>query len=247
MISEIDIRWWCALNSAVGLADIKSVCDLGQQELKRTDPADYDKIVRTFAGMCGTPSADLSGCRTSADIWRAVGRDIVSIDVVGAGPDFRYLDLNVADTPADLIGRFDLVTNAGTTEHVFNQLNCMRVMHDLAKVRGVMAHVVPAAGFFNHGFFHYTVKFFTTLARANGYHCLDAWIGVDQQSGHIEPDIAAFLDASNHPMFKDVRGSALHPYHDGNGAEKFQAQDSGLYVFVRKNVDEPFRIPLDIP
>ena len=247
MISETDILWWCALNSAVGLTDIRAVCDIGQQELIRSDEAAYLKAAQTFALVCGEPDADIVSCHSSADLWRAVGRRIVSIDLVGSGDDFRRLDLNVEGAPRDLAGEFDLVTNTGTTEHIFNQPNCFRVIHDLAKVRGVMAHALPAAGYANHGFFHYTVKFFTALASANDYHCLDAWLSVDEATGPLAPDLVAFLDATDHQMFKDVRGSVLHPLAGGYCAHRYRASDAGLYVFLRKNFDKPFRLPVDVP
>jgi hypothetical protein len=64
------------------------------------------------------------------------------------------------------------VTNFGTTEHVANQLNALRIMHELAAPDGVMIHRVPSQGGFNHGLVNYTPKFFGMLARNNNYRWL---------------------------------------------------------------------------
>jgi hypothetical protein len=53
---------------------------------------------------------------------------------------------------------FDLVINAGTTEHVSNQENAFRVIHDLTKRGGMMNHEVPAGGMIDHGFFSYQAE-----------------------------------------------------------------------------------------
>ena len=59
--------------------------------------------------------------------------------------------------PAAIVVR--LVVNAGTTEHVVNQDNAFRVMHDLTKVGGVMMHEVPAGGMLTHGVVGYNPQF----------------------------------------------------------------------------------------
>jgi hypothetical protein len=58
---------------------------------------------------------------------------------------------------------FDLVVNAGTTEHVVNQDNAFRVIHDLTKVGGVMMHEVLGGGMLTHGVVSYNPQFFWLL------------------------------------------------------------------------------------
>src|SRR6185312_4011949 len=72
---------------------------------------------------------------------------------------------------------YSLVTNFGTSEHVFNQANLFRMMHDLARPGGIMIHGVPFMGYVDHGFFSYHPNFFTALARYNSYEILGIWIG----------------------------------------------------------------------
>jgi len=65
-----------------------------------------------------------------------------------------FFDLNTGDVPGDHGGSFDVVLNCGTSEHVFNQYNTFKIMHDAARVGGLMCHAVPMTGYLAHGVFH---------------------------------------------------------------------------------------------
>jgi predicted O-methyltransferase YrrM/SAM-dependent methyltransferase len=246
MISETDLIWWSALHDAYALTDIQAVCDLGQQEMYDGGSGHFASACRRFAERCGRPGVDLTQCRSSAALWRALGRRIVSIDVAGSGDDFRYVDLNYDATPLDLREGFDFVTNTGTSEHILNQLNVLQVMHDLTKPGGIMAHAVPTGGYCGHGFFTYHLKLFTSLAKANDYDCLDTWIAVEQELEGLRADIIDFLKG-DHRMFRNVRAGPEHPLVVfGDLAPRFKANNANLYVFLRKNSDAPFRPALDL-
>ena len=246
MISETDLIWWSALHDAYALTGIRAVCDLGQQEFFNGGSGHFDGACRQFAERCGMPGVDLTRCRSSAALWRALGRQLVSIDVVGSGDDFRCLDLNYDPAPVDLRAAFDFVTNVGTSEHILNQLNVFRVMHDLTRPGAVMAHAVPTGGYCGHGFFNYNLNLFTSLCKANGYDCLDSWISVEQETHGLRPDIIEFL-SGDHRMFRNVRAGADHPIVVfGDLAPRFKANDASLYVFLRRNSDAPFRVAVDV-
>jgi hypothetical protein len=223
------------------------VCDLGLQDLTRVVPKNFDSIAKHFAELCGEPNVSLAECRTSAEMWRTLNREIISLDIVGNDSSLVHFDLNTDRVPAELKNHFDFVTNVGTTEHVFNQMNCFTVLHDLVKVGGIMAHAVPSAGFENHGLFNYPLKFFTRIARDNDYECLDAWMSVDFKSIQFKPDVADFLQ-DNQKMFKNARSSEHHPIYFYNlSFAEYGSSDSCLYVFLRKTHSGPFRTPIDLP
>ena len=62
-----------------------------------------------------------------------------------------------------------MVTNFGTTEHIANQLQSFKIIHDLAAPGALMLHVVPAGGMPTDGLVSYNPKFFWLLCRSNGY------------------------------------------------------------------------------
>lgn len=86
----------------------------------------------------------------SRPFWQWLGLDYASIDIDGS-PDSIPLDLNCDSVPRGALGKYGLVTNFGTTEHVANQLNAFKAIHDLTSHGGVMVHNVPAQGMANHG------------------------------------------------------------------------------------------------
>ncbi|MGT2440264.1 hypothetical protein ACU4GH_35950 [Bradyrhizobium betae] len=75
-----------------------------------------------------------------------------------------------------MIGRYDVVFNFGTTEHIFNQWNCFEVIHDACTVGGVIYHQLPASGYLDHGYYCYTPLFFKEMAAANSYELLDLFV-----------------------------------------------------------------------
>ena len=106
---------------------------------------------------------------SSAPFWSALGFQRSAVDMEG---DAIRLNLNRGRVPRRLRGAFDLVVNAGTTEHVANQVNAFRIIHHLVRVGGIMYHELPAGGLIDHGLVGYQPKFFNMLANFNGYEAL---------------------------------------------------------------------------
>ena len=115
----------------------------------------------------------------SKDMWEYLGVNYTAIDI-DKSPHSINIDLNFDDCPREYVSRFDLVTNLGTTEHVSNHSNAMKVMHDLVKPGGFLYHNVPMQGFEMHGMINYNPKFFWMLSRANGYKF--CWMDVCQET-----------------------------------------------------------------
>jgi len=117
-----------------------SVCELGDQ------------------GMCGT-------ARQLAKDWYlqlGCGR-YVSIDGNGRGTLTADLNLPVKLDP------FDLVTDFGTGEHIFDQAQVWRTLHDLTKRGGHIAFDRPAQGYQKHCYYLVNDCLFHDIADANGY------------------------------------------------------------------------------
>jgi hypothetical protein len=133
-------------------------------------------------------------------------------------------DLNTFIVPGEHRGVYDLIANLGSTEHIFDQVNVFRCIHDFAKVGGIFWHSVPAVGYYNHSLYNYHPLFFVFLARANEY-CIEA-------AGLSQP----------HFEFTIPRSDALY------GSEAWAAirQFSGMISFVmKKTSDRPFQLFTD--
>lgn len=119
------------------------------------------------------PNISLSGYQSGMLVkkfYDDLGFDYVAIDLdTYNGSDFVLnYDLNEAQCPPEQKNKYDLVTNYGTTEHLINQTNAFKMIHDLCKVNGVMINTVPSYDI-GHGFFNYTSMFFKSLAKDNNY------------------------------------------------------------------------------
>lgn len=101
-------------------------------------------------------------------LMEALGFDYIAFDMYSAGRT-RKFDFNYDRLSFFQRGKFDLVMNLGTSEHVANQFNLFKTAHDAMKVGGVLFNNVPFFGGPDHGLFNYHPKFFVTLAANNAY------------------------------------------------------------------------------
>jgi hypothetical protein len=162
--------------------------------------------------------------------WQWLEFNHAAIDI-DESPGSIPLDLNYDTVPLEEKGKYDLVTNLGTTEHVANQLNAFKLIHELTKLGGVMVHELPAQGMFNHGLINYNPKFFWMLARSNRYKWLHTNFSVGFPHDfptNIVDEVTKFV-----PQFSDrVAG--------------YKAADCGILVVVQKIVEMDYVAPLDV-
>jgi hypothetical protein len=165
------------------------------------------------------------------EFWEWLGCEYASIDIEGS-PGSIPLDLNFDAAPPDALGRYHLVTNLGTTEHVANQLNAFKLIHDLTALGGVMIHNLPAQGMPNHGLVNYNSKFFWTLARSNGYN----WLYIDYTGSPTSYELPE--NVVEH--IKSFRPDIVTRVKD------HRISDAGIIVALQKVYDIPFVPPLDV-
>jgi hypothetical protein len=124
------------------------VCDLGSQDV--------------YEGSNSTGSA--------RDLMEKRGYGYCCIDIDGRHGAWR-MDLNTAKATGEY--QFDVVTNHGTTEHVFDQANVFCIMHDLCALDGLMIHMVPSKRYgSSHGFYYYDKVLFRHMAACNKYETI---------------------------------------------------------------------------
>lgn len=97
-----------------------------------------------------------------------------SIDIASSYKTI-IVDLNRMHIPSNMNGAFDTVVNFGTSEHILNQMNTFKAVHDATKVGGLIMHSLPHVGYVDHGYFCYTSRFFFDLSGYNGYEVVDMW------------------------------------------------------------------------
>jgi hypothetical protein len=163
------------LKRSGALSQARRVIEIGSQQLGDSFLASTDLLDQTYQ-LFGRPRVELgspsggdfaSTAPPSKPFWTSIGFDYATIDYDGHR-DSIPLDLNTDRVPEKLRQQFDLVINTGTTEHIANQAQAFRIIHDLTRIGGVMFHEVPA-GSWNHGLINYTPKFFLLLHKQNDY------------------------------------------------------------------------------
>jgi len=228
-----------SLNELIGirysgrLENLTSVCDIGATQL---DLKGHAASMRAFLEAYGCQSLPAdedieqwSEGGHAEKLWRACNLEYTAVDV-STEIETLNLDLNFDAVPPEHLGRYQLVLNFGTTEHVCNQLHAMRVIHDLCAPGGLIYHVVPFSGYQNHGFFRYNAKFFWSLCRSNDYGYHDLYVDLADSPEPIHPDIATNMGRFGHGLYR---------------VSHFSTIEGVLRVLMQKQSATHFRPPFD--
>jgi len=113
-------------------------------------------------------------CHTAKELFNHFGFNDISIDLNGKD---GALPLDLGKPIKKFRGKFDVLINGGTTEHVDNQYICWKNIHNLCKENALVVSVVPLNGnMINHKSWRYSLKFFNDLADVNKYKVLQSRI-----------------------------------------------------------------------
>lgn len=137
--------------------------------------ADLDAWAGSLASRSG--NAEDGQPRNQAfvgELLEAAGMIYDAIDIAD-GYKTTIVDLNSAPLPRRMKSFYDTVINCGTSEHILNQFNTFKAVHDATKVGGIILHQVPSVGYTDHCYFCYTSRFFCDLAGYNQYSIEDLW------------------------------------------------------------------------
>ena len=164
----------------------------------------YEKMMlKPPAWVCDLGSQDMSLFESiSAREWmERQGFNYTCIDQDGKYGAMK-LDLNTA-THKNVGGIFDIVTNHGTSEHVFNQANVFELMHNITDLGGLMIHAVPTLQFGRpHGFYFYDKTIFKDLAYTNNSDILHMY----RRSEPCEIILVAMRKLSNSYFKMPIQG-----------------------------------------
>jgi SAM-dependent methyltransferase len=219
--------------------------DLGTQNLYHLSLESAQAFARKHGGISDEAAfakavepAVLKSQAAPSSGWLSEIIDLTNVEYtsfdVCAGLKTEILDLNREDLPEKYREYFDVVLNFGTTEHIFNQLNSYRLMHDALSSGGVFFHQVPTLGYVDHGYFCYHSLFFKDLALANDYEILDMWYCT---SGGFP--VNATIDVRD-PLKPGIKNSAAIP------ADAAMPLSAVLNVVMRKKRSSPFRVALEL-
>lgn len=168
------------------LADVRNVVDIGSIEYE-IKAAEHDVVFERFFERAHAPVPTGRNPETglykggACEFYENLGYEYVALDIDGRF-GARVFDFNHDQAPEDLVGWSDLTANLGTIEHVFNQVNCFRVVDQVTKIGGLMLHLSPVHNSIYHGLFQYNPRLFSALAEFNGYEMLGQWASTKDPS-----------------------------------------------------------------
>jgi hypothetical protein len=181
---------------------IDSVVELGSQGVWCPDRRLLTDLFEAF-GRPLPPHSELdlyinntgTGLAPSRHLHECLGFKYDCVDIDGNFGSLT-LDLNFDSVPADRCGKYGLTTNHGTSEHILDQRNTFKAIHDFTAPGGLMLHALPFTVHLEHGFFNYQPNLFDALARYNEYQTLGTWVGPDWTLSSLvpwEPRLLEFL------------------------------------------------------
>jgi SAM-dependent methyltransferase len=236
---HIALLWSLRTAGLIGPGRSRSVLDLGEQNwFGDVNPLQLfrliDQIENSDAG-CGemrkrldqllaSPRSDQRAFDLARVFYRIVfgEHSYRAIDLHGTAIGERH-DLNF---PLPFRDQFDVVTNFGTAEHIFNQHQVLQSMHEATRPGGLMLHSLPNQGCYDHGFYNYHPTLVFDLSHANRYQI----VTLLHEDGTASPQVLT-------PLPDRVSYVKL-------ALEQKLSNYSGLLAVLRRPLDAaPFAIP----
>ena len=153
-------------------------------------------------------------------------KEYQSIDLSG---DYGAIvhDLNKPFEDKSKFNKFDIVTDHGSCEHVFNIAECYRTMHNLAKPGGFI--IVAQAVWKGNGYFKFDDSFFEGIAAANNYNIIfNSYVLIPGNK---------------------TRNGSFHEFHIPRNRELFnildfsKLEELNIYGVLQKTKEDEFKMP----
>jgi hypothetical protein len=167
---------------------IRNVLEVGSQELQCSGHARGYRALLTQLGKDSRSLEELdsflAGNPSARDLYENLGLEYAAIDTDRAHGSI-FLDLNYDKLPAEFHGKFGMVTNYGTLEHLLNQTNGFEICHVATRPGGYIFHLFPFLGYLDHGFFSFHPNLIYALAAANDYSVEGMWLNLNPAQHEI--------------------------------------------------------------
>lgn len=214
-------------------SNFKSIVEMGAQEIHMPFTA-FQDLIRS-AGVTQYDSSKFDALNhwpkqprcPAKNFYELLGlREYRCIDVQNLHGAIPF-DLNQPMEDTAYFEKFDLVTDYGTNEHIFNTAEAYRTMHKLCRPGGMI--IIGQALYNGNGYYCYEPSFFEGLAAANHYKILFCSYVV---SVHDQRDVAKY-------------DQFLLPLHDAllDVMNKTQISEIGICYVMQKQESGEFHIP----
>jgi len=145
--------------------------------------------------------------------FSSIGINCLSIDIKGC---YESLKIDLREPINSYFhNKFDIVTNAGTTEHIYpikGQYEAFKNIHLCTKKGGIMIHFGPLyeTTIEGHSPFYYKNSFFKNLAKLNNYKIIDIEVYMTDDKTTL---VAACLKKINNKNFTTEKNKFFKYIH----------------------------------
>lgn len=176
------VRWLIERQRA--RAPGRSVLTLGVQDIGATESEVRDLL--DGRPVAAPIQALAPGTGIAADrFFSLLGfREYHALDLFGGEGASILHDLS-QPPPQPWRGRFDLIIDGGTLEHIFDIPAALRGIVAMLRTGGTVLHVSPVAGWENHGFYSLQPRVLDQFYRANGFEIDGGWLARLPRSGSL--------------------------------------------------------------
>ncbi len=150
-----------------------------------------------------------------------------SLDYNDSRADYQY-DLNQLH---DFNISFDIITNFGTSEHIFNIGLFYENLHNLLNVNGIALNITPTYADINHGFYNIHPNLYSQLMKTNNY-LQHSFVYLDNYVGK-NALLAKTLDSYNFDNVKINLGSKETNFSDMSHLGTFREK---VYKIFTENI-----------
>lgn len=194
-LSKPSVEYTLSLYNKGHFKGLRRILELGTQDLNFQPREKLRELLHAQVPALGGPRIDSAYAEALASstpdefrvewFYRLLGFDEYRCVDADGRYDAMVWDLNLP-IPEDHRGRYDLLTNHGTLEHVFNVYQSFKNLHDLAHKGSLILHLIPFQGHVDHGFFNFQPVLFDDLAAENGYEIVDRSVIIYKISDNAE-------------------------------------------------------------
>src|SRR5690242_87594 len=133
-------------------------------------PEKVRQLLQEHSLPCEPFEETVPACEFAEEFFRCLGATQVdTLDASNYEGATLVHDLNRPISP-EWKGRYDVVCDGGTLEHVFNFPVALQNCMELVRVGGHLFIDSPANNFFGHGFYQFSPElFYSALSEENGY------------------------------------------------------------------------------
>jgi len=210
-----------------------NVLEIGSQELhlKKNDLKelfDYvgldSKLVDSYPNIDNYPNTPRC---SSKYFYQSLGfQEYKSIDINSEHGAINY-DLNKPFEDKSLFNKFDVVTDHGSCEHIFNVSECYRTIHNLTKKDG---YIIIAQGLLKgNGYFLFDKAFVEGMSAANNYKIIFSSYTISTGTKTKNGSNHQFHIPQTESLFDSINFSKI--------------RNIGIYAVLQKQSNDDFKIP----